>query len=145
MNFYLKEPERIHLIQIFELLQNISNFYPDKSDYENIWKSFINQNNVFSVVVLDQDINRKEENLIGFGSLHFSQKIRGGNIGFIEDIAVLENYRKKGVGKLILDSLIKKAQNKCCYKLVLECKEDTKKFYQNKGFQQSGTSMSLLL
>lgn len=143
MNIELKKAEKIHLAQIVELLQVISNFYPDRSDLKSIWLRFNSQKGVFAFIAIDKDIIDIDNQLVGFGSLHLTKKIRGGNIGFIEDIAIKEEYRKKGIGKLILKDLINKAKKEDCYKVVLDCKEETKTFYQNIGFNHSGNSMSI--
>ncbi len=145
MNIEIKSAEEIYFSQIIKLLQVISNFYPNQKTEKIIWESFINQKDVFSFIALDHNAEDFDNKLVGFGSLHLSRKVRGGVIGFIEDIAILEKYRGKGVGKLILKNLIRKAKEESCYKLVLECKEDKSGFYQKIGFQKSGYSMSLIL
>ena len=137
--------KKIYFSQIIKLLQVISDFYPNKNAEEIIWESFINQKDVYSFIVLDCDAESFDQKLVGFGSLHLSRKVRGGVIGFIEDIAILENFRGKGIGKLLLKKLIRKAQEESCYKLVLECKEENSAFYQKIGFKKSGFSMSLIL
>ena len=145
MGIQLKPIEEKYLSEIIILLQLISNFYPKKTNYKSILKLFLNQKYVFGVVAIDSINNGNAEKVIGFGSLHLSRKIRGGIIGFIEEIAVLENYRGRGIGKLIMQELIDKARNENCYKLVLECREEKKFFYEKLGFICSGHSMSLIL
>jgi len=145
MKIEIITPKKIYFSQIIKLLQVISDFYPNKKSEEIIWESFINQKDVYSFVALDNDADNFDRQLVGFGSLHLSRKVRGGVIGFIEDIAVLENYRSKGIGKLILKKLITKAKEESCYKLVLECREENSAFYQKIGFKKSGFSMSLIL
>ena len=145
MNIEIKHTEEIYFSQIIKLLQVISNFYPQPNAQEIIWESFINQENVYSFMALDHNAESFEKELVGFGSLHLSRKVRGGLIGFIEEIAILDNYRGKGIGKLILKNLITKAREESCYKLVLECREENTEFYQKIGFKKSGFSMSLVL
>ena len=145
MNIEIKNVEKIYLSQIIELLQFISNFYPEKNSEEIIWGNFINQKGVYGFIAIDSDVEIFEKKLVGFASMHLSRKIRGGVIGFIEDVVILEKYRGKGIGKLILKNLIRKAKEENCYKLVLECKEDKLEFYKKVGFQKSGFSMSLIL
>ena len=145
MGIQLKPIEDKYFSEIMILLQLISNFYPKKTNYKSILKLFLDQKHVFSVVAVDSINNGNTEKVIGFGSLHLSRKIRGGIIGFIEEIAVLENYRGRGIGKLIMQELIVKARNENCYKLVLECREEKKFFYEKLGFNCSGYSMSLIL
>ena len=145
MGIQLKPIEDKYFSEIMILLQLISNFYPKKTNYKSILKLFLDQKHVFSVVAVDSINNGNTEKVIGFGSLHLSRKIRGGIIGFIEEIVVLENYRGRGIGKLIMRELIDNARNENCYKLVLECREEKKFFYEKLGFICSGHSMSLIL
>ena len=145
MGIQLKPIEDKYFSEIMILLQLISNFYPKKTNYKSILKLFLDQKHVFSVVAVDSINNGNTEKVIGFGSLHLSRKIRGGIIGFIEEIVVIENYRGRGIGKLIMRELIDNARNENCYKLVLECREEKKFFYEKLGFNCSGYSMSLIL
>jgi len=145
MTIKLLETEEKHMIEIFELLQVISNFHPKQKEIKNVWSEFINQKQVFSIVAVETNLDNLDEKLVGFGSLHLSKKIRGGLIGFIEDIAVIEEYRMRGIGNKIINELIKKGKNRGCYKLVLECREETKNFYKKIGFSESGLSMTMIL
>ena len=145
MNIEITGAKKIYFSQIIKLLQVISDFYPNQKNEEIIWESFINQKDVYSYIALDCHASSFDNKLVGFGSLHLSRKVRGGVIGFIEDVAILENYRGKGLGKLLLNKLITKAKEESCYKLVLESKEQNSVFYQKVGFKKSGCSMSLIL
>jgi len=141
----LKKIEAKYMKELIDLLQDISNFKPNFSEYKSIYNSFIAQNDVIGIVALVKENKFSNEKVVGFGSLHMSKRIRGGVIGFIEDVAVNENFRKKGIGELIIKELIDKAREKKCFKLVLQSREETKIFYQKIGFNQSGNSMTLSL
>ena len=125
------------------MLQDISNFKPERLEYKSIFESFISQENVIGLVAIVKDEEFAKEKVVGFGSLHYTRRIRGGTVGFIEDIAVLESFRKKGIGKLIVKNLIDLAKKEDCFKLVLDCKENKKIFYKKLGFYNSGFAMSL--
>ena len=112
MKIEIKIAKKIYFSQIIKLLQVISDFSPNKKTEEIIWESFINQKDVYSFIALDSDAESFERKLVGFGSLHLSRKVRGGVIGFIEDIAILENYRGKGIGKLLLKKINNKSQRR---------------------------------
>ena len=61
--------------------------------------------------------------------------------GFMEDIFVLEEYRGKGYGKKIVNSLIEEAKKQGCYKLLgtsRHGREKVHKFYENLGFHERG-------
>lgn len=61
--------------------------------------------------------------------------IRGGKkVGHIEDVVVDKNYRKKGIGKILINKAINLAKDKDCYKVILNANEKNRRFYQNCGF-----------
>ena len=124
---------------VIELLQSISEFKPSKSDYLPIWNSFCEQNNVHSLVaVIDSQI-------VGYGSIVIETKIRGGKMGHIEDIVCHSLFRKKGIGKAIVDALFDVAKVNGCYKVALQCKEHNVKFYEKCGYEASGLTMQVFL
>ena len=123
---------------VIEILQSISDFKPSKSEYSNIWRSFDQQDHVCSLVaILDNTI-------VGYGSIAFETKIRGGKMGHIEDIVSHGDFRKKGIGRAILDALYIIAQENGCYKVTLQCEERNIEFYQKCGYKLGGFSMQIL-
>ena len=82
-----------------------------------------------------------DEKIVGYGSLVIEAKIRGGKAGHIEDIVSLENYRKKGVGKAILNGLFDLAEKNGCYKVSLQCKEHNVQFYEKCNYELNGVAM----
>jgi ribosomal protein S18 acetylase RimI-like enzyme len=60
----------------------------------------------------------------------------GKPIGFIENVITDENYRRKGLGKNVMEMAIKFAKESNCYKALLQSnkKESSQKFYESIGF-----------
>ena len=145
MNVKLKKIENKYMKDVIDLLQDISDFKPNNSDYKSIFEKFISQSDVIGFVALINENEFTNEKVVGFGSLHITRRIRGGAIGFIEDLAVYESFRGRGIGALIILKLIDNARKKKCFKLILDCKEDKKLFYKKFGFCHSGCSMTLSL
>ena len=82
--------------------------------------------------------------IIGAITLIIEQKIihNGGKVGHIEDFVILEDYRKQGTGKQLLDYVkILCIQNKC-YKMILDCNEALENYYIKKGFNKKGSYMA---
>ncbi len=124
---------------VIELLQSMSEFKPSKSEYLPIWNSFCQQTNVHSLVaVIDSQI-------VGYGSVVIEKKIRGGKMGHIEDIVSHSLFRKKGVGKAIVDALFDIAKVNGCYKVGLQCKEHNVEFYEKCGYEVSGLAMQMFV
>ena len=65
----------------------------------------------------------------------------GGKVGHIEDVVVRKEYQGKGVGKKIVNALLKYAEKKGCYKTILDCSEDLIPFYESIGFKRHSNSM----
>jgi len=81
--------------------------------------------------------------IIGATTLLIEQKFihDGGKVGHIEDVVVRKEYQGKGVGKKIVNALLKYAKKKGCYKTILDCSEDLIPFYENIGFKRHSNSM----
>ena len=119
----------------------------DYSQVIQIWKqSFSNK--------FDQEINTKyisdpnsitlvsvDNNTIsGVASLHIINKLTR-TLGLIEDVAVNENYRRKGIGKKLVQKLIGLASDKKCDKTVLNSSEKNSSFYKKIGFEKNQIQM----
>jgi glucosamine-phosphate N-acetyltransferase len=91
-----------------------------------------------SPMTLDFDI-------VASGTIIIEPKIiRGGKpVGHIEDIVTSSNYRGKGLGQDILELLIQEGREKNCYKIILDCKDNLKGYYEKMDFKESGMQMAL--
>jgi GNAT superfamily N-acetyltransferase len=61
----------------------------------------------------------------------------GKSICFIENVIIDEKYRKKGIGKKLMETVVKYAKGNNCYKIVLLSgikREGAHKFYEKIGF-----------
>ena len=125
---------------VIEILQSISDYRPDEKDYDQIWDEFQSQTNYFGLVALDEKVD-----VVGYGSIFIERKIRGGKMGHIEDIAVHPDFRKKGIGKLLINALSQIAHEEKCYKISLVCKEHNLSFYQKCTLMIDGISLSKFL
>ena len=137
-NFLIEKVCKRHHRSVIDLMQEISNFEPNKEELSRIWDDFNNQGHVHSVVAIHNDIP------IAFGTLVIEKKIRGGTMGHVEDIVTRADFRGKGVGKAIVNELSKIAIKEGCYKVSLACKELNIKFYEKCGYLLNGTSMQLI-
>ena len=66
-------------------------------------------------------------------------------MGHIEDVVVLEEYRGKGFGNILMKKLIEIGREEGCYKIVLNCNQENVGYYKKLGFIEKGTEMSLYL
>jgi len=61
----------------------------------------------------------------------------GKSIGFIEHVIIDKNYRKKGIGKNLMEKVIEYAKECNCYKVIIQSGKERKiahKFYEKIGF-----------
>jgi len=131
-----------------ELLYDLS---PNDSNNEKLtYKKFkkyvkkIKKYNQYNYVMETGD--KTSRYIMGIGSLHILHKFSHnfGKVGQIEDIVIHKDYRKNGYGKLLVHYLIAVAKEKECYKVILNCKEENKGFYERLGFSNKNNyQMSL--
>ena len=80
------------------------------------------------------------DTITGVASLHIIKKLTR-TLGLIEDVAVNENYRGKGIGKKLVEKLIEIASEKGCDKTVLNSSEKNSEFYEKIGFEKNEIQM----
>jgi dTDP-4-amino-4,6-dideoxygalactose transaminase len=64
-------------------------------------------------------------------------------IGYIEDVFVHPDWRRRGFGRALVQELTKIALTTKCYKIVLSAKDELEDFYNSCGYTRSGVSMVL--
>jgi len=110
-----------------------------------------NPNHKIFVIELDSDsdhfVETGKDIIVAVGTILIEPKfIRGLRaVAHIEDIVIDKEYRKMGLGHLLLKHLIKIAMKKKCYKVILNCSFGVKPFYTKLGFRDNNIEMSLYL
>lgn len=119
--------------QLSDTVQNVS-----REAFENQVSFFNNSSDYFPVVV--EHLNR----IVGSGTLLVEKKIiRGcGLVGHMEDIVVDQSQRGKNLGKLIIEQLTLTGKKLGCYKVILNCSEKNKGFYEKCGYLQKEVEMA---
>lgn len=125
--------------EIFIILQSISDYIPNKKDIDKIWRNFSEQKNLCALVLV------KMNTVIGYGTIIFETKIRGGIHGHIEDIAINKNYQSKKLGSYLIDELLNEAKKRNCYKVSLGCDIKNIHFYKKNNFNQTGAFMQYFI
>lgn len=88
-----------------------------------------------------------EGKIIGTMSLLIEEKFihKLSSVGHIEDVVVDDDYRGKGLGKMLIDYGVKYAKDNGCYKIILNCADKNIAFYEKCGFKSKNVEMSLYL
>jgi predicted N-acetyltransferase YhbS len=61
----------------------------------------------------------------------------------IDDVAVLPEFRGKGIAKELVRYCLTIAQIRGCFKVILDCDSALTSFYEKFGFYQNGTCMRI--
>ncbi len=83
--------------------------------------------------------------IIGTASIFIEPKFihDGRPAGHIEDVAVHKKHQGKGIGRLLIDKILRFCNKKNCYKVILDCDGEVIEFYKKFGFIRNGTCMRL--
>lgn len=113
--------------------------YNDIVDLRASWTRFIASSHSDVFVV------QKGKALIGCGTVLIEPKLSHGgrSCAHLEDIVVEKVYRCCGLGKIIIDHLLKVAQHAKCYKAVLSSNAENTLFYKKCGFREHEVSMRI--
>ena len=87
----------------------------------------------------------KGNTIVGASSIMIEPKmIRGCNfVGHIEDVVVDQHHRGKKLAQAVIAACVSVAQAEGCYKVILDCAEDTTGFYERCGFRVKEVQMRL--
>ena len=90
----------------------------------------------------DHYINVCEVNglVIGTSHLYVQPNLSHGGKpkGHVENVVVDRNHREHGIGRLLVNDLLRVARERGCYKVVLNCKPENYGFYKGLGFRVTG-------
>ena len=81
--------------------------------------------------------------VVGSTTLLIEQKFihNGGLVGHIEDVVVDKNHQGQKIGEKIMKFLLDIANERGCYKTILDCTDDVKLFYEKLGFKQVASEL----
>ncbi len=95
-----------------------------------------NSNHFVYVAILDGRVIGSTTMLIEPKFIH-----DGGNVAHIEDVVVSKDYQGKGIGEMLMRSLLELAKDNNCYKTILDCTDEVKPFYEKIGFKRTSNGM----
>ena len=124
------------------LLEQLTTVEKEKISYDD-FKNFVNKlSNNHVIIVIEE-----AEKIIATATLIIENKIihNMGKVGHIEDVVTDKNSRGKGLGKMLINELVKISEKENCYKIILDCNEDNVKFYEKTGFFVKELQMSKYL
>lgn len=131
----IEEVKNSELEQVFSLLQQHWTLDNYSLFYHSYCRIKENQSRIYVV--------KDEEKIIGCCMLHLQYKLirNGCKAGFIEEVIVDNQYRKKGVGEELIRFVIEEAKKVGCYKVTLSCFDELISFYTKCGFFKENNTM----
>lgn len=126
------------VLELYEQNFDIDSSKIDKKDFS---KYILNKRKSnYKIFVIEYNFK-----IIGIASCFIEQKLihNFGKVSHIEDVIIDKNFRNKGLGKKIIKKCIDYSKSNNCYKIILDCFEEKKEFYEKCGFSKKGCFMSL--
>jgi glucosamine-phosphate N-acetyltransferase len=120
---------------VIELLQDVSVYRPSANEVPKLAVAFSSLSNCYACVAI------QEHQLLGFGSVFFLNRVRGGQSAIIEDVVVAANVRGQGIGRQLIGTLLEVSRVRGCFKVSLEAAESAVPFYELLGFESAGKVM----
>ena len=122
----------------FELLSQLSEIKKCSLEEFIFYLDNIKKNKNHKIFIIED--NNK---IIGNITVILEQKfIRGcKKVGHIEDVVVYKDYRGKGLARKLLNYVINYCKKNNCYKIILDCSEEYKNFYEKNGFSKKNIQM----
>ena len=127
--------------------KNFKNLYSQLTECEllnevefNKWvESIINNENIFMFCIFKIPYYE----LIGTACIYLKQCYYRSmaKSATIEDLVVDINYRGKGLGKKLIDYILNYSKKYDIYKIVLQCTNENKGFYEKCGFESKNLLM----
>jgi glucosamine-phosphate N-acetyltransferase len=122
-------------LESMDSLKQASNL--DKEKAENILKKISsNPNHYVYVAILDGIVIGSTTMIIEPKFIH-----DGGNVAHIEDVVVSKEHQGKGIGEMLMNTLLEVAKDNNCYKTILDCSDELKPFYEKIGFKRFSNCM----
>ena len=125
----------------FELLSQLT--IAPKVSFETFSNIFNKKpQNQYILVIEDPE----SQIIIGSGTILIEQKFIHGCslIGHIEDVVVHKDYRKQGIGNILIQDLIEISKTLNCYKIILDCSLNNILFYEKCGLKRSESQNMVL-
>lgn len=131
-NIIIRKAEPNDLIQVYGLIRELAAFEKEPDEPSNPLKKFIEEGTCkqprFQVILADD--NGK---VAGIALYYYGYSTWKGSMIYLDDLVVKESYRKKGIGRKLMDELIAIAREEKINQLrwhVLDWNENAINFYK---------------
>ena len=83
--------------------------------------------------------------VVGCATLLIEHKLihNSSSVAHVEDVIVAATHRGQGYGHRLITALVSAAKKNGCYKIILDCADEVRPFYESCGFQQKNIQMAV--
>jgi ribosomal protein S18 acetylase RimI-like enzyme len=130
--FIIRKAEPNDLVQVYDLIKELAVFENEPNEPSNSLKKFVAEatcKNPRFHVILAED----EGNVVGIALYYYGYSSWKGSMIYLDDLVIKEKYRKRGIGKKLMDELIAIAKEEKISQLrwhVLDWNENAINFYK---------------
>jgi len=127
--------------QYINLLKQLS----PSSNIDVTFSDFIHQFNHIQKNNINIYVIEHENKIIASATLIIEHKFIHNckNVGHIEDVVVDKMYRGNRLAQRLVEFMIDYSRKHNCYKIILNCSEDYKKFYEKFEFEEKNIQMAI--
>ena len=132
----IRELNENDYLQYYQLINQLRTTYYNQNQFLTILNLIKKTSEIWII-----ELNNK---IIATGTIIYEHKfIHNLSIcAHIEDVCIDNNYRGQNYGIKIVEHLIKQAEKKGCYKVILDCDENLYNFYNKCGLEKKGIQMA---
>ena len=134
MKLNIRQVRKDDFNEIFELLRQL--WADSKLDYDLLMGVY---NKAVDSETQKMIVGELDDKIIGFCSLTIKNNLwQAGNLGHIDELIIAQEHRKKGFGKLMMDSIALIAKNLKCKRIELDSafyRKEAHKFYESVGYE----------
>ena len=132
MDIVIREAEKTDFIQILQLFREFAAFEKQPDAVTNSVERMIKEKDHFNCFVAETNDKR----IIGYATYFFTYYTWVGKCLYMDDLYVKPEFRAKGIGKRLMNSVIEFAKSSGCHKLrwqVSKWNKPAVEFYQSLG------------
>lgn len=146
-NIKIRKADKKDVSEILNLLYQLQRPKP-KTSLENVtFRKRIDQylgDKDKRIIVAEQD-----SKIVGIVSMMFLTRLNRTKLElYIPELVVSEDHRRSGIGKSLMESCVKIAKKKKCFRIRLESgnqRKDAHRFYKRIGFGQTALSYTRVI
>ncbi len=115
--------------------------FSGNTGWKNVMAAIVRGNNGIRTLVATDECG----NVVGTASFFLEKKFTHdcGWVGHVDDVAIRPDWQGSGVGKLLMQYIVRLCRERGCYKVVLDCSEAVAPFYAKLGFYEAAVQMRL--